>query len=72
MLLLVLALEHTGGQAEHGTAGQSITWVFAVSAQSSETRVGQSPELILLEGPAQLAQELLQGDALGEGEVTSQ
>lgn len=52
--LLVLALEHMVGRAEHGTAGQSITWVLAVSAQSGETRVGQSPELILLEGPAQL------------------
>lgn len=54
-----------GGQAEHGPAGQTSTWVLVVSAQSSETRVRQSPELALLEGPAQLAQELPQGDDLG-------
>lgn len=64
VLLLVLALEHNGGRAEHGTAGQNFTWVLTVCTQSTETRVGQSPELILLEGPAQLAQEVLQGDAL--------
>lgn len=58
------------GQAEHGPTGQTSTWVLAVSAQSSETGVRQSPELALREGPAQLEQELPQGDDLG-GEVAS-
>ena len=46
---------------------EGVTWVLAVRPQGAEARVGQSPELILLEGPAQLRQEVLQGDALWGG-----
>lgn len=69
MLPLVLGLGHMLGAAEQNHR-RGVTWVLAVCAQGSETRVGQRPELILLEGPAQLAQEVLQGDALW-GEVAS-
>lgn len=31
--------------------------------------MGQGPQLVVLEGPAQLRQEVLQGDALGEGQA---
>ena len=47
----------------------NITWVPVVGAQRAEAGVGQRPQLILLEGPAQLGQEVLQGDALGEGQA---
>lgn len=43
---------------------EDVTWVLAVRPQGAEACVGQSPELVLLEGPAQLRQEVLQGDAL--------
>lgn len=45
--------------------------MLAERPQGAEARVGQSPELVLLEGPAQLGQEVLQGDALGVGESHS-
>lgn len=43
-----------------------VTWVLAVLVQIAEAGMGQSPQLVLLEGPAQLGQEVLQGDALGK------
>lgn len=50
---------------------RGVTWVLAERPQGAEACVGQSPELVLLEGPAQLGQEVLQGDALGVGESHS-
>lgn len=60
-----------GWAAGRGPAGGGVTWVLAERPQGAETCVGQSPELVLLEGPAQLGQEVLQGDILGVGESHS-